>query len=113
MFSDSNKAVLLNVKNKAIIRVRLFALASLCTVVIPIIMVLLWCHTLFGNEDFAIRTATGIDQSGNAAIGGSQDETFSSRTGRAQEAGVAWGVKLAPVIDTFFGKDHCKKSIGI
>lgn len=51
------------------------------------------------------------DQALNAANGGSEDETISSRAGRAAARGDRWGCVLCKALD-FLQKDHCKKSIG-
>lgn len=58
------------------------------------------------------RVAVGKDQTGNAALGGSEDETLSSRAGRAAERGERWGCVLCKILD-YVNKDHCKKSIGV
>ena len=58
------------------------------------------------------KVATGIDQTGNASVGGSEDETLSSRAARAMDRGDKWGCVLCKLLD-YVQKDHCKKSLGI
>ena len=52
-----------------------------------------------------------IDQLGNAVTGGYEDETISSRVGRAAVAGKRWGIILERVIDWLFWPGHCRGSI--
>lgn len=57
------------------------------------------------------RVVVAHDQALNAANGGSEDETISSRAGRAAARGDRWGCVLCKVLDAI-EKDHCKNSIG-
>jgi hypothetical protein len=52
--------------------------------------------------------AVAIDSCANALFGGLPNDTISARTGRGVIAGYGWAIKAAPMIDFFFGKDHCK-----
>lgn len=79
----------------------------------PLLILLLWIQTLVGAKDRALKMAIGIDQAGNAGIGGSEDETISSRAGRAKRDGKRWGPAAVAFIDFFFGKGHCEANIGI
>lgn len=58
----------------------------------------------------------GIDQTGNAALGGNPDETISSRVGKAAERGVRRAVILEAIINLIFAvaageRHHCADSI--
>ena len=91
---------------------RAILLAFVCSLVCLLILVLLPLVALFGERNRAWRASIAVDQVMNALTGGSEDETISSRTGRAQRDGERWGKVMAPVVDLFFGKDHCKENIG-
>lgn len=93
-------------------RVRLFFLTLVCILVMPIIAILMLYKALFGDKLRALKMAIAIDQCGNAATGGSEDETISSRSWVAAEAGKPWGVRAVKFIDSLFGKGHCKSSQG-
>lgn len=92
-------------------RGRLFILAIVCTLVMPLLAVIMIVQALLGGAR-AKRMAIAIDQCGNAGLGGSEDETISSRTGRHANAGDKWAICLQWVIDLFFGKGHCQAAIG-
>lgn len=93
-------------------RSRIIILALICSVVAVLVAVLLPLIALFGETHRAWRASIAIDQVANALTGGSEDETISSRTGRAQRDGALWGRLFAPCVDLFFGKDHCRDNIG-
>lgn len=59
----------------------------------------------------AWRLAIAYDQLANAATGGSEDETVSSRANRARGEGRRWGCVLCKLLDRL-DKDHCTKSAG-
>ncbi|RMG79945.1 MAG: hypothetical protein D6712_18870 [Chloroflexi bacterium] len=52
-----------------------------------------------------------FDQLGNAATGGSEDETISSRAGRAKKEGRKWAIILCRILD-WLDPGHCERSIG-
>lgn len=56
--------------------------------------------------------AVGFDQFLNTLLGGSPDETLSSRAGKAQLKGKKWGCVLCRLLD-IVDKDHCKNNIEI
>ena len=58
------------------------------------------------------RIAKGYDRVGNAATGGQDTETVSSRANRARSEKRRWGCLLCRVLD-WIEKDHCKKSAGV
>lgn len=58
----------------------------------------------------------GLDQTGNAALGGNPDETISSRVGKAAEAGKRRAIVIEAVINLAFAviagqRHHCAASI--
>lgn len=59
----------------------------------------------------ARRIAVSYDQLGNAAFGGGEDETISSRAGRLRREGRGWACVLCRVLD-WLNPGHCEKSIG-
>ncbi|KMJ54978.1 hypothetical protein ACG97_01145 [Vogesella sp. EB] len=56
------------------------------------------------------RVAVALDQAANAAIGGSEDETISSRAGKGARRGVWHWCLLCRVLD-WLDPGHCQKSI--
>ena len=67
---------------------------------------------LFAPESSrAHRLALAFDQLGNAATGGSEDETISSRAGRARRDGRRWAIILCRILD-WLDPGHCERSIG-
>lgn len=60
----------------------------------------------------AWRLAKGFDRVANAATGGQDTETISSRAHRAVIERRRWGCILCKLLD-YFEKDHCKKSEGV
>ena len=62
------------------------------------------------GSDRGWRVAVSNDQTLNAALGGSEDETVSSRIGKAAERGVWWGGFLRALLDAI-QPNHCKDSI--
>ena len=92
-------------------RTRLLALSLACILAMPLLALLMLGQAAIGGNR-ALRMAIAIDQCGNAALGGSEDETISGRTGRHANVGDKWAVCLQWVIDLVFGKGHCQRSIG-
>jgi hypothetical protein len=82
-----------------------------CVLVAPILLIVQLVQALFGSVDRSTRMAIAFDQVGNAMFGGSEDETISSRAGRAMSEGRTWACIFCRLLD-IFEKDHCKKSIG-
>lgn len=66
--------------------------------------------SLFTSYKKFWKLAIGKDQNFNAALGGSEDETLSSRAGRSMLRGEKWGCILCKLLDIVV-KDHCIKSI--
>ena len=59
---------------------------------------------------YVLNVLIALDQYGNALVGGSPDETISSRAGKAQQEGKRWGCVLCRFLN-WFERDHCTKSI--
>lgn len=54
-----------------------------------------------------------LDQAANCILlGGSPNETISSRAGKAQLAGARWGCVLCAILDKI-QKNHCKIAMGV
>lgn len=62
------------------------------------------------GSDKAWRVAVANDQTLNAALSGSEDETISSRAGKAARSGKKWGCVLCRLLDKF-DAGHCERSI--
>lgn len=62
------------------------------------------------GSDRAFRVAVSNDQTLNAALDGSEDETISSRAGKAAREGKRWGCVLCRLLNVF-DNDHCQKTI--
>lgn len=58
----------------------------------------------------AWRLAVSFDQLANVAFGGHEDETISSRAGKAARQGKRWGCVLCKFLD-LFERNHCELSI--
>lgn len=66
---------------------------------------------IFSNSQRWWKVAIAKDQAFNAAVGGSEDETLSSRAARAEQRGDKWGCILCRFL-SYIDRDHCKKSLG-
>lgn len=62
------------------------------------------------NGRRAWTLAVAYDQLANAAFGGSEDETISSRAGRARRQGKRWACVLCRLLDAL-DPGHCERSI--
>lgn len=71
----------------------------------------LWLLLIVTGTQRAWRVAVGYDQLLNVHLGGSEDETISSRAGRAMLRGERWGCVLCRMLDKF-ESDHCRRNIG-
>lgn len=65
---------------------------------------------VLGSSTRAWRLAVSFDQLANTAFGGSEDETISSRAGKAARKGKRWGCVLCRLLD-WFESNHCESSI--
>lgn len=89
-------------------RLMLILLALPVTVAALASLVLYLAHAVFGTSR-AWRVAIAHDQALNAALGGSEDETISSRAGKS--AGKArWACVLCKLLDKV-DPGHCTESI--
>jgi len=82
-------------------------LAALMAVVLALVMALL--QVLWGSGR-AVRVFVGADQTLNAAMGGSEDETISSRAGKGAKQGV-WRYCLLCRLLEQIDPGHCARSI--
>jgi hypothetical protein len=85
-------------------------LAIFCTIIAPILVIMMNLQALFGNVDRAQKMALALDECGNALFGGDPRMSISGRTGNGVILGYQWAKTLAPVIDFLFGKGHCVSS---
>ena len=90
-----------------IIGLLLWAIASLAAMVSLCLGLM---YLVFSPRRFW-RVMLAHDQAANAAFGGSEDETISSRAGRAARRGDRWGCVLCKLLDRL-DRGHCEKSIG-
>jgi len=62
---------------------------------------------IFGSPRRALRIAVGFDQTANAAFGGDEDETISSRAWRLKHKR-GWGIARRVIDWGFNDKNHCR-----
>lgn len=90
-------------------RMGMFLLAVLCALAGAVGW--LWMLVaVLGGSDRAQRLAVAFDQLANTAFGGNEDETISSRAGKAARKGKPWGCVLCKVLD-WVQPNHCELSI--
>lgn len=82
-------------------------LAALVAVVLALLMSL---GQLVAGSPRAVRVFVGADQALNAAIGGSEDETISSRAGKGARLGIWRYCLLCRLLD-HIDPGHCERSI--
>lgn len=87
-----------------------FFVAGLIGSVLALVWLLL-CILFSPYGPRPMHIAIAFDQLVNAATGGSEDETISSRAGRLRRDGRGWACVLCAVLDAL-DRDHCEKSIG-
>ncbi len=90
-------------------RRRAIALWLLCTLVIPLLWLMQLLQGVLGSPERSINMAVSLDTCGNALLGGNPRQTLSERTGLALLEGKRWARIVAPVVDYFFGHDHCRQ----
>lgn len=88
-------------------RIKLIFIALLCTLFIPVLLVSMLGHAVFGVPKRALSMAIAIDGCGNALFGGNPAVTISERTGLGLKENAKWAKVVAPIIDFVFGKNHC------
>lgn len=62
-------------------------------------------------KQWALNVLIGVDQLGNAILGGSPDDTISSRCWKARVKGKRWGLIAVALIDGVFGRGHCENAV--
>lgn len=82
-------------------------LASLLAVALALVMSLV---QLIAGSPRAVRVFVGADQTLNAAIGGSEDETISSRAGKGARMGIRRYCLLCRLLNVV-DPGHCENSI--
>lgn len=90
-------------------RFYLVLLYPLC-VLASMLAALRMAWAIAANPARAWRLAVAHDQLANAAANGHEDETISSRAGKARRAGRRWGCLLCWLLDRV-DPQHCDKSI--
>jgi len=85
------------------------ALVLLCLLVAVVGLGWMLVAVLF-NSARAWRLAVSFDQLANTAFGGHEDETISSRAGKAARKGKPWACVLCRLLD-WFDPDHCENNI--
>lgn len=91
------------------IRSALIGLWLLCLLASVIAAVWMLLAALAGSAR-AWRLAVAHDQLFNAATGGDEDETISSRAAKAARKGQRWGCVLCKLLSKF-DPEHCEKNI--
>lgn len=84
-------------------------LLLVCALAAVLGLVWMFCAVL-ANSARGHRLAVSFDQLANTALGGHEDETISSRAGKARLNGQRWGCVLCKWLDRF-DPDHCASSI--
>lgn len=95
------------------IRRRVLLLVFLVVGVVGALVAAVWLlgcvlFSPYGPRPIAI--SKGFDQLANAATGGHEDETISSRAGRLKKEGRGWACVLCKLLDKL-DPNHCEKSI--
>lgn len=90
-------------------RLSMLVLWGLCQVAAVIASIWMLAAVLTGSRR-AWTLAVAHDQLANAAFGGHEDETISSRAGRAQRQGKRWACVLCRLLDRL-DPNHCEKAI--
>lgn len=96
---------------KSVIQRRLSMLAvwGLCQIAAAIASIWMLAAVMTGSRR-AWTLAVAHDQLANAAFGGHEDETLSSRAGKAAREGKRWACVLCRLLDRL-DPNHCEKSI--
>lgn len=93
---------------KIVVMLALLAIAQLA----PFFALAFCVIGIFTGSNRAWRIIISYDQLMNAATGGSEDETISSRAYRGMKEGNGGWCLLCRFLD-LIDKDHCKKSEGV
>lgn len=84
-------------------------LLLVCALAAALGLVWMFCAVL-ANSARGHRLAVSFDQLANTTFGGHEDETISSRAGKARLKGKRWGCVLCKWLD-WFDPDHCASNI--
>jgi hypothetical protein len=87
----------------------MLALWLLCQLAAIVAALWMLIAVLVGSRR-AWTLAVAHDQLANAAFGGSEDETISSRAGKAARVGQRWGCVFCRLLDQL-DPGHCEKAI--
>ena len=90
-------------------RLSMLALWGLCQLAAIVASLWMLIAALVGSRR-AWTIAVAHDQLANAAFGGHEDETLSSRAGKAAREGKRWACVLCRLLDRL-DPNHCDKSI--
>lgn len=90
-------------------RLALLGLWVVCLLAAVVASIWMLLAALFGSAR-AWRLAVAHDQLANTAFGGNEDETISSRAGKAARDGRRWGCVLCKLLDRL-DPGHCERSI--
>lgn len=90
-------------------RLRMIGLWLLCALAGIVASAWMLLAVLAGS-DRAWKLAIAHDQLANAAFGGDEDETISSRAAKAARSGERWGCVLCKLLDKL-DPGHCERSI--
>ncbi len=90
-------------------RLSMLAIWLLCQIAAVIASVWMLAAAIAGSRR-AWTLAVAHDQLANAAFGGHEDETFSSRAGKAAREGNRWACVLCRLLDRL-DSNHCENSI--
>jgi hypothetical protein len=88
---------------------RSLALLLMCALAAVLSLVWMFCAVL-ANSARGQRLAVSFDQLANTALGGDEDETISSRAGKAAREGKWWACRLCRWLDRF-DPNHCENNI--
>ena len=92
-------------------RALLIALWALCQVAHIVASIWMLAAAIRSPNGRRVWTlAVAYDQLANAAFGGHEDETISSRAGRAKRQGKRWACVLCRLLDAI-DPNHCERSI--
>jgi len=90
-------------------RLSMLGLWGLCQVAAIVASLWMLIAALVGSRR-AWTIAVAHDQLANAAFGGHEDETLSSRAGKAAREGKCWACVFCRLLDRF-DPNHCEKAI--
>jgi len=85
------------------------AIAALCALAGVVAFIWLVCCAIVGNDRYW-RIAIGFDQAANAAFGGDENITVSTRAALARGRGERWGCLLCWLLDRV-DPNHCDEAL--